>query len=275
MNHNHPITGAQTPIPNETPCANTRHTTGISQRVEILGVAIDAITEAEALDQIKVWLQKGGPHHIVTVNPEFVMEARRNPNFGDVLRRADLATADGFGIILAARWQGTPLPGRITGVNLTHRLAELAAAYGYRLFLLGAAPGIAERAAAVLTERYPGLIIAGCHAGSPNPRYEPFIRQIITAAQPDILLVAYGHPAQDVWIDRNQPWLRIPVAIGVGGTFDYISGSIPRAPTWLRRAGLEWLFRVIYQPRRWRRIYTAVLHFTWTMLREGKRTIRD
>ncbi len=237
------------------------------ERIVILGVPINNITIDDALAQVASFLQQGQPHQIVTVNPEFVMEAQHNPEFQRVLLQADLATPDGFGLLLAARWQGTPLRGRVTGVELTQRIAQLAAQNGYRLFLLGAAPGVAQQAAAVLIAQSPGLTIVGCFAGSPAPRHEPFLRQIIAAARPDILFVAYGHPAQDLWIARNQPFLRIPVAMGVGGVFDYLAGRTPLAPACIRRIGLEWLYRLVHQPWRWRRILVAVPCFTWAVLR--------
>jgi N-acetylglucosaminyldiphosphoundecaprenol N-acetyl-beta-D-mannosaminyltransferase len=241
------------------------------RRIAILGVAIDNLTEGEVLAQIEVLIAAGGPHHVVTVNPEFVMEAQANPTFRSVLACADIATTDGFGLLLAARYLGTPLRGRVTGVELTLRLAELAAARGYRMFLLGAAPGVAETTAAALQARHPGLIIAGAFAGSPQPRHEPFLRQMIAAAQPQILLVAYGHPQQDLWIARNQPTLQVPLAIGVGGTFDYLSGRVPRAPALIRRSGLEWAYRLARQPGRWRRIINAVPRFAWRVLANGRR----
>jgi N-acetylglucosaminyldiphosphoundecaprenol N-acetyl-beta-D-mannosaminyltransferase len=240
------------------------------KRVVILGVAIDDVLMDEAIAAVARFIAEGGPHQIVTVNPEFVMEARRNRAFRRVLAAADLATPDGFGIILAARWRGTPLRGRVTGIDLTERIAAEAARHGWSLFLLGAAPGVAERAAAALQRANPGLRIAGCYAGSPRPSDEPLIRERILAARPDVLLVAYGHPAQDLWIARNQPLLRVPVAIGVGGTFDELAGVVPRAPALVQRLGLKWLYRLIVQPWRWRRIMTAAPLFLWTVLREGR-----
>jgi N-acetylglucosaminyldiphosphoundecaprenol N-acetyl-beta-D-mannosaminyltransferase len=243
----------------------------LAQRISILGVAVDDLTEDEALARVGDFIAAGGPHHIVTINPEFVMEARRNAAFRATLADADLATPDGFGLLLVARWRGTPLRGRVTGVELTNRIAAEGARRGWSLFLLGAAPGVAERTAAVLQARHPGLRIAGCYAGSPHPADEPGIRALILQAQPDVLLVAYGHPAQDLWIARNQPHIRVPVAIGVGGVFDYLAGVTPRAPGWMRRLGLEWLYRLARQPRRWRRILTAVPLFLWAALRERRR----
>jgi N-acetylglucosaminyldiphosphoundecaprenol N-acetyl-beta-D-mannosaminyltransferase len=241
-----------------------------SHRITILGVAVDDITEGEALDRIAGFIAAGGPHHVVTVNPEFVMEARRNPAFRATLAAADIATPDGFGLLLVARWRGTPFRGRVTGVELIGRIAVEAARRGWSLFLLGAAPGVAEQAAAELARRSPGLLIAGCYAGTPRPDDEQHIRALILEARPDVLLVAYGHPAQDLWIARNQPHIRVPVAIGVGGAFDYLAGVVPRAPRWMRRAGLEWMYRLARQPRRWRRIVIAVPLFLWAVWRERR-----
>ncbi|MGB9752113.1 MAG: acetylglucosaminyldiphospho-UDP acetyl-beta-D-mannosaminyltransferase [Roseiflexus castenholzii] len=240
------------------------------KRVIILGVAIDDVLMDDALAAVAGFIAEGGPHQIVTVNPEFIMEARRNRAFRRVLAAADLATPDGVGLILAARWCGTPLRGRVTGIALTERIAAAAALHGWSLFLLGAAPGVAERAAAALQRANPGLRIAGCYAGSPHPADEATIRERILAATPDVLLVAYGHPAQDLWIARNQPIMRVPVAIGVGGTFDELAGVVPRAPALVQRLGLKWLYRLLVQPWRWRRIMTAVPIFLWTVLREGR-----
>lgn len=236
----------------------------------MLGVAIDDVTEDEAIERIVGLLAAGGPHQIATVNPEFVMEARRNPAFRVALAAADLATPDGFGLLLVAKWRGMPLRGRVTGVELAERIAAEGAQRGWRLFLLGAAPGVAERAAAALCERYPQLLIAGCYAGSPRPEDDAHVRAVVAAAQPDVLLVAYGHPAQELWIARNQPNLHVPLAIGVGGALDYLAGVVPRAPRWMRRLGLEWLYRLVRQPWRWRRILTAVPSFLWVALREGR-----
>ncbi|EFO79953.1 glycosyl transferase, WecB/TagA/CpsF family [Oscillochloris trichoides DG-6] len=250
--------------------AHVEPMTAGQRRIAILGVGIDDLTEREVLARLDAAIRSRRPHHLVTVNPEFVVEAQVNPDFRTMLARADLATADGFGILLAARYLGTPLRGRVTGVDLTWQLARLCADRGYRIFLLGAAPGVAEAAAAVLQARYPQLVIAGTYAGSPQPRHEPFLRQLIRATHPDVLLVAYGHPQQDLWIARNQSSLQVPLAAGVGGTFDYISGRVPRAPAAIRRMGMEWAYRLIRQPQRWRRIINAVPRFAWLVLRYGR-----
>jgi len=239
-----------------------------TQRIRILGVAVDNLVEAEAIERIVGFVTEDRPHHVVTVNPEFVMEARRNGAFRRVLAAADMATPDGFGLLVAARLRGNAFRGRVTGVALAELIAAQAAERGWSLFLLGAAPGVAERAAEALQHKYSGLRIVGCYAGSPSRDEEPAIRARIIAAQPTVLLVAYGHPAQELWIARNQPLLRVPVTIGVGGVFDYLAGETPRAPAWMRRIGLEWLYRLIRQPQRWRRILVAVPLFLWAAVRE-------
>jgi N-acetylglucosaminyldiphosphoundecaprenol N-acetyl-beta-D-mannosaminyltransferase len=236
--------------------------TPVLQRVYILGVRVDAIRFDQVLSCIQEFIAFGRPHQIVTVNPEFVMIARKNAEFRRIINGAALALPDGVGVCWASRWLGQPLPQRVPGVDLVVRLAALAAAKRYRLYLLGAMPGVAERAASVLLAHYPDLQVVGTFAGSPRPEHEQDIIARVRAARPDILLVAYGAPAQDFWIDRNKERLGVPVCIGVGGSFDYIAGVRPLAPGCLRQLGLEWLFRLITQPWRWRRML-ALPRFVW------------
>lgn len=222
--------------------------------VEILGVCIDDVTMAETLALIEGYIADGTPHQITTVNPEFVVEAQRNAAFRVVLEGCDLALPDGVGLLWASRLLGRPLRERVAGSDLVPELARLGAQRGYRLYLLGAAPGVAERAAEVLVRDCPGLQIAGTYAGSPQPCEEDEIVARIVATDPDVLLVAYGAPRQDLWINRNLHRLGVPVCMGVGGAFDFIAGVAVRAPMWMRRVGLEWLHRLVRQPWRWRRM---------------------
>jgi N-acetylglucosaminyldiphosphoundecaprenol N-acetyl-beta-D-mannosaminyltransferase len=228
------------------------------RRVRILGVGIDNCNEAGAVEAIEAFLheQPARLHQACTVNPEFVMEARRNPAFRRLLNAADLATPDGAGIIAAGKLLGRPFKGRATGVALVGHLAAISAREGYTLFLLGAAPGVADEAARALARRYPGVKIAGTYAGSPRDEDWPNILEKLQAARPDILLVAYGAPRQDLWIDAHNGELpdSIKLAMGVGGVLDYLSGRAPLAPPFVRRVGLEWLYRLVTQPWRWRRI---------------------
>ncbi len=237
------------------------------EQIHILGIPIDNITMSDAIERIVAFAASGVLHHVVTVNPEFIMEAHRNPPFAAVLTAADLAVPDGIGLVWAARWRRHPLRERVAGVDLVERVAEAAATHGLRVFLLGALPGVAEGAASVLCTRYPGLIIAGVYAGSPDPVSDDDIVARVAQAQPHILFVAYGAPQQDLWIERNRERLRVGAALGVGGAFDFISGRSRRAPRWVQRAGLEWLHRLYHEPWRVRRML-ALPRFVWAVLRE-------
>ncbi|MDH7485037.1 MAG: WecB/TagA/CpsF family glycosyltransferase [Anaerolineae bacterium] len=237
------------------------------EQVLILGVRVDAVTAAEALDIIEQIVREGRPRQVVTVNPEFVMAAQTNEAFRRVLNAATLALPDGIGLVWAARILGQRLPERVAGSDIVPRIAERAAGRGWRLFFLGAAPGVAERAAMRLAAQYPGLTVAGTYAGSPAAAEEDEIVARVRAARPDILFVAYGAPAQDLWIARNLERLGVPLCMGVGGTFDFIAGVTRRAPPWVQRLGLEWLHRLIHQPWRWRR-QLALVKFVGLVLRE-------
>ncbi len=241
--------------------------------VQILGVRVDHVTMETALAKVESLLREGGFHQIATVNPEFVVLAQRDSGFRHVLDETALNVPDGVGLLWAARHLGQPLTERVTGQELVDRIAALAAQCGFRLFMLGAREGIAEKASAELLRRHPNLIIAGCHAGSPAPAEEEEIAARITASQADILLVAYGPPKQELWIARNAERLKVSVAMGVGGTFDTLAGVVPRAPRWIRRAGFEWTYRLVREPRRLRR-QLAIPYFMWLVVTRGARTAR-
>ncbi len=239
------------------------------RRVMILGARVDDVTWDETLTCIDSFLRSGEPHQIMTPNPEFVMRARHDEAFRDLLNRVDLAPADGIGLKWAARLLGDRIRELVPGSDLVPRLAGRGARRQQRWFLLGAADGVAEKAGAVLQARYPGLVIAGCYAGSPRPEHDDEICHLSEAAKPiDILLVAYGAPGQDLWIARNQPRLHIPVAIGVGGTFNFIAGRSRRAPRIVRQLNLIWLFRLITEPWRWRR-QLGLIRFAGLVVRDA------
>lgn len=227
----------------------------------ILGVRVDDVTEDEALALCEAFI-RDGRRMVVTPNPEFVMAAREEPAFRHALARADLAIPDGGGLLLAARLWGRPLRRQVRGTDLAYRLVERAAARGYRVFLLGAAPGVAEVAAARLAARYPGLVVAGTHAGIADEAHDAATRAAVAATgHVDILLVAYGASRQERWMARNLPALDVGVALGVGGVFDFMAGRVRRAPRLVREARLEWLYRLLVQPWRWRRQVRAARFF--------------
>jgi N-acetylglucosaminyldiphosphoundecaprenol N-acetyl-beta-D-mannosaminyltransferase len=234
----------------------------------ILGVKVHAVTNAQTLALIEQFIASGQPHQLTTTNPEFVVQAQRDPEIRWIINQAALSLPDGVGLLKAARFLGTEtLPERVAGSDLTIRLAELSHRRGYRIFFLGGQAGVAEQAIEKLRQRYPNLQVAGVYAGSPAPEENEFIIQGILPTKPDILLVAYGHPRQDKWIAHNLERLQVPVCLGVGGSFDFIAGTARRAPLWLQKLGLEWLYRLITQPQRWRRIWKAVPYFSWLVLR--------
>jgi len=231
------------------------------QRLLILGVRADRVAMAETLDRLQALIEQHRQHgglaqQIITVNTEFIWAARKNAAFRETINQAALVVADSMGIVWASRILRCPFPERVAGSDLLPLLAERCAAQGYRLFLLGAAPGVAEAAARVLQQRSPGLRIAGTYSGSPAAEEAGQILEQIRVAQPDVLAVAYGAPKQDLWIRRHAEALGeagVGVALGVGGTFDFIAGRVRRAPRWMQRFGLEWFFRILCQPRRaWR-----------------------
>ncbi|MFQ5578350.1 MAG: WecB/TagA/CpsF family glycosyltransferase, partial [Anaerolineae bacterium] len=255
------------------PARRRRRTPPRAPAATILGVRVDAVTFAGALERIESFIAAKQPHQIVTVNPEFVVAAQSDAVFRRILNRAALAVADGAGLLKAAAWLSQPpLPERIAGVDMVEALAALAAQKGYRIFFLGAQPGVAEKAVAVLQARYPGMASAGAFAGSPRAADEAAIVAKIQAARPDIVLVAYGAPEQDKWIARNMHRLPASVLMGVGGAFDFISGAARRAPRRLQRRNLEWLHRFIRQPWRWRRMWNAVPRFLWLVFWARRKT---
>jgi N-acetylglucosaminyldiphosphoundecaprenol N-acetyl-beta-D-mannosaminyltransferase len=239
--------------------------------IRILGVRVDCLDMSRALDRIEWMLEAAGPTRLVaTVNPEFVMRARGDDAFRRVLESADLCLADGVGVVWAMRRQGCREQQRVAGSDLLPRLAELCARRGWRPFLLGAQPGVAEAAARRLEASVPGLRVAGCHAGSPWPRDDEESLNRIRESDADLLLVAYGHPRQELWIDRNRDRLQVSVALGVGGAFDFLAGRSRRAPAPVRRAHLEWLWRLALEPWRARRMAVLPL-YALAVLRSGQR----
>lgn len=236
--------------------------------VTILNVRVHALTMAHTLALIEGFIASNHSHQLVTVNPEFVVAAQEDALFRQIINNAALGLPDGVGLLKAARFLGTtPLPERVPGSDLVVHLAELSHRRGYRIYFLGAKPGVAEMAAGRLKRRYPGLKVVGCYAGSPHPAENEAILHRVRTAAPDILLVAYGAPQQDKWIARNLARLQVPVCIGVGGSFDFVAGTAKRAPLWVQKVSLEWLHRLVMQPWRWRRIWNAVPRFSWLVLK--------
>ena len=240
--------------------------------MDILGVRVDDVTHQEAMSHCATLVADSVPRYVVTPNPEFVMVARKDPEFRAILNRSDLSIPDGGGLLLAARLRGTPLREQVRGTDLAYKLVEMAPRRNWRLFLLGAAPGVAESAAHKLQQRYPGLAIAGTFAGEAGPAGDAATTEAIRrAGRCDLLFVAYGVNRQERWIARNLSELDVGLAIGVGGVLDFMSGRVRRAPYAIRRIGLDWLFRLIIQPHRFRRQMNTIPPFLALAVGEGVR----
>lgn len=263
----------------------------IGKKVVVMNVPFDAVTRRGALGKVAELLEIRGQHIIVTPNPEMLLAAQKNDRFLHVLQNADLGIPDGTGIIWAAstahlsplcafislftipfKKNLSPLPERVTGADLFMDICELAAQKEKKVFLLGAGEGIAKNVKKNLTEKIPNIQIVGRASGTPKPEDEDNLCALINHTKPDILFVAYGAPAQELWITKNLPRLpSVKIAMGVGGTFDYIANKRKRAPLLLQKAGLEWLYRLIQEPKRWRRIYNAIITFPIEIIRRKTR----
>jgi N-acetylglucosaminyldiphosphoundecaprenol N-acetyl-beta-D-mannosaminyltransferase len=222
-------------------------------RTELGGVPIDPVDLEQAVDRAMEAVATGTFTQICTVNLDFLVNARRDPTTRAVLTRSEINLADGAPVVWLSRLLGSDLPGRVAGSDMVPQLAAAAAAEGASVFFLGGEEGNAAVAAERLSATYPGLIVAGVHQpprASLDEMDDDDIIERVASSGADVLLVALGHPKQDKWIARNRERLPVSVAIGVGCTFDLIAGRRTRAPGWMRRTGLEWLFRLIHEPGR-------------------------
>ena len=220
-------------------------------KTEILGLRFDAVTMVQAQAAAEALMDAGEGGYIVTANPEILLAAREDPTYFAAVEAADLILADGVGVLHAARILGSELPERVSGSDLVPRLLRSMAAEGRSVFLYGAKPGVADRAAHALETEYPGLRIAGTENGYITDEAE--LWRALDREQPDLLLVALGAPRQELWMAANRGRTKA-LMIGVGGLLDVFSGDVPRAPEVWRRSGLEWLYRTIKQPQRFRRV---------------------
>jgi len=219
-------------------------------KIEILGIPFHAVTFDEALDTLESFLDTDKNHVVVTPNPEGVMQARRNPDLAHAIKTADLSLADGTGIVLAAKFKRLKIPGRVRGVDTTFALLDRLAHRCGTICILGGKPGVAEQAGANIEERYPGIEVVGCADGYFTDDTE--IIAEINALNPDVLIVGLGMPRQELWAAKNKN-INARITMCVGGTIDIIAGEVELAPPILRKLGLEWLYRLVKQPSRFKR----------------------
>lgn len=222
----------------------------MAERVNILGVDVDAVTMAEAVDVVRRAMDTRAGVMVATANAEMLMRATHDEELRRILNASALVVPDGAGTVWAARHLGHAMPERVAGYDLAQELLRCAPAEGRRVYFFGSAPGVAEKAKAKAEQLYPGIEIVGVRNGFFSPADNAAIIAEIRAARPDLLLVALGVPKQEKWIAAHIAELDVPVAIGVGGTLDVMAGVMKRAPYWMQRAKLEWLFRGLMQPKR-------------------------
>lgn len=226
------------------------------RRYWLLGLPVDVIDMRGALDICLARLDSapGRALRVVTVNPEMIVRAGRERDLAESIRRADLAVPDGIGVVLAGRAHGWRDCVRVPGIELCEQLVAAAADRGWPVYLYGGFRGIAERAATALQTKYPRLMVAGTSHGYLNQEEEAVLTAKIAASGARLLLVGTGLPHQELWLGKYLQASGAWLGMGVGGSFDVFAGRIPRAPRIMRRAGLEWAFRLWREPRRWRRI---------------------
>lgn len=236
--------------------------------VRVWGVPFAPLTLAQTVDAVDALIARGEPSYFITANLHYVMLTHENPDLVAINDGAAFILADGAPIVKAARALATPLPERVAGSDLIFLLCERAARRGHRVFLLGAPPGVAEEAAAALTARYPGLTIAGVACppfrALSEDEHEALLAEI-RDTRPDLLFVAFGQPKGERWIAENLARAGVPVAVQVGASLEFAAGRFARAPRWMQRGGVEWVFRMLQEPRRLTSRYAANAAFLGRM----------
>ena len=226
----------------------------MAQKVKILETKIDCLTQKEVVEEIALLISSKEPHYIVTANAEIAYMAWQDSEMQQVVNNASIVTADGSGVIWAANELGTPLKERVTGIDLVYAICEEAAKQDWKIYLLGAAEGVAAEAAKRLMDRYHCDIIGTYNGFLKDPAVNQAVLDELSAKKPQIVLVAMGAPRQEYWITEHMHKLPSAVYMGIGGSLDVISGNLKRAPLWMQKLSLEWLYRVIKQPSRFKRV---------------------
>lgn len=228
----------------------------MSKKIDVYGVSISKITMEEAREQIKEFVKSDSFHSIYTPNPEIIMLAKNDPSFHEILEEADLVVPDGIGVVIASRIKkGEKLPERVAGYDLVQNTMKDAVCEGYKYYFFGSKPGYADQAAANMRKTYPGIQIVGTRDGYFKPEDEEAIVADINRSGANILLVGTGAPKQEKWIESHRHLLpNVRVAVGVGGSIDVMSGNVKRAPLAFQKLGLEWFYRLLKEPTRFKRM---------------------
>ena len=246
------------------------------QRIQLMGCSIDNLTMEETLQAVAGFIASGRPHQHVVVNVDKIVKAQKDEELRRIINECALINADGMPVVWASRWLGKPLKERVAGVDLFEALMRRAAETGWRIYLLGAREEVVSGVKRIYEARYPGLRIVGARNGYWAPEEEQGVVDAISEARPDILFVAISSPTKERFLGRYQEQMRLPFAMGVGGTFDVAVGKVKRAPVWMQNSGLEWFYRFLQEPRRmFRRYFIEDMAFAGLLWREWWATRRD
>ena len=242
------------------------------RRIAMMGCQIDNLTMEETVQAVEGFIVSGRPHQHVVVNVDKLVKASRDPELRRIINACALVNADGMPVVWAARLLGKPLKERVAGIDLFEALMRRAAERGWRVFLLGAREEVVSGVKDAYEQKYRGLNIAGCRNGYWQPDEEAQVVAQIAAARADLLFVAISSPRKEQFLGQYQDRMRIPFAMGVGGTFDVAVGKVKRAPPWMQKSGLEWFYRFLQEPRRmFRRYFIDDMAFLWLFVKEAAR----
>jgi N-acetylglucosaminyldiphosphoundecaprenol N-acetyl-beta-D-mannosaminyltransferase len=241
----------------------------MSPRIEMMGCLIDNLSMQETLQKIEGFVRSGRPHQHVAVNVDKLRKASKDPELRRIINACALINVDGMPVVWASHLLGKPLKERVTGIDLFDCLVARATEQGWRVFFLGAREEILQALKRLYQEKFPGLQIAGCRNGYWRPEEEADVVKLIGASRPDLLFVAISSPQKELFLGKYQAEMKVPFAMGVGGSFDIAVGMVRRAPRWMRQCGLEWFFRFLQEPRRmFKRYFIEDASFLWLLLKE-------
>lgn len=242
-------------------------------RITLMGCHIDNLSMEETLARVGAFIASGLPHQHVVVNVDKLVKASRDPELRRIINECALVNVDGMPVVWAARLLGKPLKERVAGVDLFEALMRRAGEAGWRVFLLGAREEVVSAVRDTYQRKYPQLVVAGCRNGYwSGEQEEAAVVEQIRASRADLLFVAISSPKKEHFLGRYQAHMRIPFAMGVGGTFDVVIGRVKRAPLWMQKAGLEWFYRFLQEPRRmFRRYFIEDMAFIWLFIKEAAR----
>lgn len=244
----------------------------MSQRITMMGCQVDNLTMEETLQTIDGFIQSGKPHQHVVVNVDKLVKAAHDAELRRIINECALINVDGMPVVWASRLLGKPLKERVAGVDLFEALMQRSSRTGWRVFLLGAREEVVSEVKRQYEIKYPGLTVCGYRNGYWKPEEEAGVVEQIRAAQADLLFVAISSPKKEHFLGQYQEHMKIPFAMGVGGTFDVAVGRVKRAPVWMQKSGLEWFYRFLQEPRRmFRRYFIEDMAFVWLFLKEAAR----